>query len=275
MSAAIDSLQAADPAGNASVHASAGTGKTWLLVTRIIRLLLGGAAPDSILAITFTRKAAAEMQERVTERLRELMEAGPQQLDERLLQCGIKPDVATRTRARQLYEESLFNPYTLRTTTFHAFCQELLQRFPLEAGVAPGFDLIESSGLLEQAARDALVAETARDPDGEIARALATLVEGCEGLDSARTALTSFLSQRSDWWAFIEDQPDAHAFAQGRLTKLLGIGPGEDPLKGFPNKQLRSQLQEFAQLLEKNTTKNQSRIMPALLDAALKGTRCH
>ncbi|RLA04442.1 MAG: hypothetical protein DRQ45_00820, partial [Gammaproteobacteria bacterium] len=57
----------ADPARNATVHASAGTGKTWLLVTRILRLLLAGARPDSILAVTFTRKAAAEMQQRVTE----------------------------------------------------------------------------------------------------------------------------------------------------------------------------------------------------------------
>jgi ATP-dependent helicase/nuclease subunit A len=254
MSTGMDSLQAADPARNASVHASAGTGKTWLLVTRIIRLLLGGTTPDSILAITFTRKAAAEMQQRVTERLRELMAADPQQLDDMLVQCGVSPDAATRTRARQLYEASLFNPYTLRATTFHAFCQELLQRFPLEAGVSPGFDLIESSGLLEQAARDALVAETARDPGGEVARALGLLVEGCEGLDSARSALTSFLSHRSDWWAFIEDQPDAYAWAQGRLTAQLGIGPDDDPLQGFPDRRMRTQLQTFAQLLEKNTT---------------------
>ena len=258
MSAGMDSLQAADPARNASVHASAGTGKTWLLVTRIIRLLLEGTAPDSILAITFTRKAAAEMQQRVTERLRALMAADPAALDELLVQCGISPDAATRTRARQLYEESLFNPYTLRATTFHAFCQELLQRFPLEAGVSPGFELIESSGLLEQAARDALVAETARDPEGEIARALGNLVEGCESLDSARTALTSFLSHRSDWWAFIEDQPDAYAFAQDRLTSLLGIGSADDPLRGFPEEALRARLQAFAQLLGKNTTKNNS-----------------
>ena len=77
-------LQAADPGRNATVHASAGTGKTWLLVTRILRLLLAGARPDSILAVTFTRKAAAEMQQRVTERLRELMCADERSLDKML-----------------------------------------------------------------------------------------------------------------------------------------------------------------------------------------------
>jgi ATP-dependent helicase/nuclease subunit A len=74
---AADALQATVPTANASVHASAGTGKTWLLTTRIIRLLLAGARPDGILAVTFTRKAAAEMQQRVTERLRELMSSAP------------------------------------------------------------------------------------------------------------------------------------------------------------------------------------------------------
>ncbi len=88
-------LEAADPLRNATVHASAGTGKTWLLVTRILRLLLAGARPDSILAVTFTRKAAAEMQQRVTERLRELMCAGEQPLDDMLVQCGIVPDAGT------------------------------------------------------------------------------------------------------------------------------------------------------------------------------------
>ena len=189
----MDPLQAADPAHNASVHASAGTGKTWLLVTRIIRLLLAGARPDSILAITFTRKAAAEMQQRLTERLRELMAAEPRQLNTMLNQYGVNPDSATRTRARQLYEESLFNPYTLRATTFHAFCQELLQRFPLEAGIAPGFEISESTGLLEQAARDALLAKTVQAPDSPAARALDSLVDGCDSLHSAQSALRAFI----------------------------------------------------------------------------------
>jgi len=118
MSATNNPLQAADPQRNATVHASAGTGKTWLLVTRILRLLLAGARPDSILAVTFTRKAAAEMQERVSGRLHELMCAAPEQLDARLAEVGITADANTRKRARQLYEEILFNPYALRTTTF-------------------------------------------------------------------------------------------------------------------------------------------------------------
>ncbi|MEO6697740.1 MAG: UvrD-helicase domain-containing protein, partial [Gammaproteobacteria bacterium] len=58
---------ASDPQRQATVTASAGTGKTWLLVTRLIRLLLAGARPDAILAITFTRKAAAEMQTRLND----------------------------------------------------------------------------------------------------------------------------------------------------------------------------------------------------------------
>ena len=267
MTANSGSLQAANPAQNASVHASAGTGKTWLLVTRIIRLLLAGARPDSILAITFTRKAAAEMQQRLTERLRDFMSADPQQLDTLLDQCGVNPDNETRSRARQLYEQSLFAPYTLRATTFHAFCQELLQRFPLEAGVSPGFDLVETTGLLEQAARDALVSESARAPAGGSARTLDTLVEGCDGLSNTHAALHSFLSHRSDWWAWTEGQSNPYAFAEAKLTKLLGIDPQEDPLDGFPDELLRARLKKFAELLYKNTTKTNTRHAELISDA--------
>jgi ATP-dependent exoDNAse (exonuclease V) beta subunit len=268
---AADALQATEPTANASVHASAGTGKTWLLTTRIIRLLLAGARPDGILAVTFTRKAAAEMQQRVTERLRELMSAAPGDLDGLLGQCGVEPTAATRERARQLYEELLFHPYPLRTTTFHAFCQELLQRFPLEAGVSPGFVIGESTGLLEQAARDALVAETAAEPDGRVARALDELVERCGGLASADTALRSFLDQRSDWWAWTEDQPDALRFASERLTGLLGEDAVDDPLPAFPGADLHGQLQAFAALLDRHVTRTNTAHANALAGALLPG----
>jgi ATP-dependent helicase/nuclease subunit A len=265
-----DPLLAASPEHNASVHASAGTGKTWLLVTRIVRLLLAGAGPDSILAVTFTRKAAAEMQQRVTERLRDLMQADAAGLDQLLQLCGVQPDPALRQRARQLYEETLFNPYALRATTFHAFCQELLQRFPLEAGIAPGFEICESTGLLEQAARDALVAETSAAPDSVVAAALDRLVEGCGGLGSTQAALRSFLAHRSDWWAYTQGQHDELQYARANLEQLLEVRLTEEPLAGFPDAAQRTRLQEFAALLGRNVTRtntaNADRLATSLAD---------
>ncbi|MGB5338397.1 MAG: UvrD-helicase domain-containing protein [Gammaproteobacteria bacterium] len=247
-------LQAADPGLNATVHASAGTGKTWLLVTRIIRLLLDGARPESILAVTFTRKAAAEMQQRVSERLHELMAADATRLDDLLLQCGITPTSALRGQARCLYETNLFNPYALRATTFHAFCQELLQRFPMEADVTPGFQIAESTGLLEREAWDALFAEATRAPDGPLAQALDQLIERCNGLANTRTALVSFLRHRSDWWAYIQGEANPADSAAKKLAGLLDCTVHDDPLDGFPNAELRTRLQQFTRLLERNTT---------------------
>jgi ATP-dependent helicase/nuclease subunit A len=264
-------LQAADPARNASVHASAGTGKTWLLVTRILRLLLAGARPDSILAVTFTRKAAAEMQQRVTERLHALMCADETTLDKMLKECGALQDTHTRSRARQLYEENLFNPYTLRATTFHAFCQELLQRFPLEAGIAPGFELSEATGMLEQQARDALVNESTNN-DHPINRSLDQLTAGCDGLASTLTALRSFLSHRSDWWAYIQGQSDPLSYATRQLEQLLDIDSRQDPLGLFPDESQRASLQTFAELLARNTTASNTasaRLLAGALEADL------
>jgi ATP-dependent helicase/nuclease subunit A len=251
---AHDPLLAADPARNATVHASAGTGKTWLLVTRIVRLLLAGTPAESILAVTFTRKAAAEMQQRVTERLRELATADPAALDAILRLHGITPDADVRARAGRLYEAMLFNPYSLRATTFHAFCQELLQRFPLEAGVAPGFAISEATGILEQSAWDALVAQTAANPDSPVALALDRLVSGCDSLENTRTALRSFLAHRSDWWAFTQGKRDPLRFASHRLTGLLGVDADSDPVEGFPDAGLREKLLAFAALLGRNST---------------------
>ena len=121
------------PERSFSVLASAGTGKTWQLVARLTRLLLHGARLDSILAITFTRKAAGEMQQRLNERLQELLEADEQQLDGILSEIGETPTPEIRQRARLLFEQVLRSEQSLRSTTFHSFCQELLQRFPLEA----------------------------------------------------------------------------------------------------------------------------------------------
>jgi ATP-dependent helicase/nuclease subunit A len=263
-------LLAAEPQRNATVHASAGTGKTWLLVTRILRLLMSGARPDSILAVTFTRKAAAEMQQRVNERLHELMHADDQELDKQLDMCGITPDDETRTRARQLYEENLFASYSLRATTFHAFCQELLQRFPLEAGISPGFELVEATGQLEQQAWEALINESSNSSN-PVNSAFDTLIEGCGGLPNTSKALRSFLSHRSDWWAYCQDQPYPLEHAGQQLETLLAIDLDSEALAGFPTDSQRTQLKQFTDLLSRNGL-NRDKAHIESLYAALENT---
>src|SRR5262249_20141668 len=117
-----DSRRAAvDPAQNVVLEASAGTGKTRVLVERYVNLLRAGVEPDHILAITFTRKAAAEMRQRIIDRLKEAS-----RLSE--FDAG---------RWRELRERL----GDIAISTIDAFCLSLLREFPLEADVDPGFDL--------------------------------------------------------------------------------------------------------------------------------------
>jgi ATP-dependent helicase/nuclease subunit A len=221
-----------DPGRNAVIQAAAGTGKTWLLTGRIIRLLLEGSPPGSILAITFTRKAAAEMLLRVRQRLYRMACADDAALAGLLQEIGAPASRQTLARARQLYEYLLTAEQELRATTFHAFCQELLGRFPLEAGVAPGFTLAEQTQEFETAAWRALDADLARR-GGELDAALTRLLDGCGGLANTRRALHEFLTHRSDWWAYTENHTDPVGYAERRLRQTLEVDPTHDPIEQF------------------------------------------
>lgn len=260
-------LNAADPRRSAAVMASAGTGKTWLLVTRLIRLLLDGARPDGLLAVTFTRKAAAEMQQRLLQRLRDLAECDAAALDRELTQIGALLDSDTRNRAQRLYEELLFNAQPLRITTFHAFCQELLRRFPLEADVPAGFEVLETNGVLTEAAWDALFTEATLAPDGALAQSLDILFAQCKSLHNTRTALLEFLAHRGDWWAFSIEAEDSDGFTTDYLRQEFGIDPTCDYASQFLDENTRDRLHEFATLLDKHATPTNAKHATAIHQA--------
>lgn len=137
---------AADPAHSVFVTANAGSGKTKVLIDRIARLLLGGAQPSTFLCITFTKAAAAEMQRRLFERLGAWCVADDEKLTRELVDLGEEtPDGARLARARALFAQALETPGGLRIQTIHAFCERLIARFPLEAGVAPGFEIADDA----------------------------------------------------------------------------------------------------------------------------------
>ncbi|MCI0507593.1 MAG: UvrD-helicase domain-containing protein [Gammaproteobacteria bacterium] len=248
------SIAAIDPQHSATVSASAGTGKTWLLVSRILRLLIEGVQPETILAITFTRKAAAEMQSRLNERLLHFASCNDAELQQQLETIAAPITNASLTNARTLYEQLLFDALAPRVTTFHAFCQDILKRFPFEANVPPGFELVEQTAELESEAWGVLVAEATREPDSECARALEILFDYCGGLANTATALQSFLQHRSDWLAFTAGQNDGAGFAAARLKKQLGVSDEKDPAEAFFAPDIQQQLAEFSALLARHPT---------------------
>src|SRR5262252_4782628 len=170
---------AADPAASAWVSANAGTGKTHVLTMRVLRLLLGGTSPERFLALTYTKAAAAEMSKRVFARLADWVMSDEPSLTRTLAQLLDRaPTPADMQRARQLFAVAIETPGGLKVQTIHAFCERLLQRFPIEAGVPPGFAILdeqERRALLNRAT-DEMLAAAAVQKSGPLWRALQTAI---------------------------------------------------------------------------------------------------
>ncbi|MCZ4281379.1 double-strand break repair helicase AddA [Kiloniella laminariae] len=152
--------QAADPTASVWVGASAGAGKTKVLTDRILNLLLSGSEPGKILALTFTKAAAAEMANRLSGKLAQWSTIADEALLRELSSLlGRLPSEAEAITARRLFARVLDTPGGMKIQTIHAFCQSLLGRFPLEAGVAPNFQILDdrsAAELLTRAREDVL-----------------------------------------------------------------------------------------------------------------------
>ena len=153
-------LKLLSPQTSGIVYASAGTGKTWLLISRVLRLLLDDVCPGSILAITFTNKAADEMRERVEARVLEWSTQTADDLDTSLKEIGVEDVEKYSGRARHLYERLLHSTEQLQITTFHAFCQKLISICPLQSGVPLDFRIAENAREWQGKAIDILFATT-------------------------------------------------------------------------------------------------------------------
>ncbi|QWD91436.1 exodeoxyribonuclease V subunit beta [Polynucleobacter sp. MWH-Braz-FAM2G] len=143
----FDNAIACDPQKSIIVSACAGSGKTWLLVARMIRLLLAGAKPHEILALTFTRKAAQEMRDRLYGLLQEFSTADDPTLIQELEKRGLTNAQALQLlpQARALYLKVLASPQGIVIDTFHGWFGRLLNAAPISAEVQPGFSLREDS----------------------------------------------------------------------------------------------------------------------------------
>ncbi|WP_138380876.1 double-strand break repair helicase AddA [Luteithermobacter gelatinilyticus] len=175
MSQTPEQTRAADPNASAWVGASAGTGKTFVLTNRVLRLMLSGTPPERLLCLTFTKAAAAEMANRLNDRLAEWAVCDEALLLHQLADLlGGLPDEQTCAKARKLFAEVLDVPGGLKIQTIHSFCQSMLGRFPLEARIAPHFEVIDeltARDYLKQA-RDVVLGEARAEANPELAEAL-------------------------------------------------------------------------------------------------------
>lgn len=197
---------ACHPQNSVVVEACAGSGKTWLLVARMLRLLLAGAEPAELLAITFTRKAAQEMRQRLLELLQELALADDDTVRQLLLERGIpSADLnQTMSKARGLYEHVLASSQSLTLDTFHSWFGRLIQIAPLNSGVPHGFTLTESTAELRNEAYRQLMTILSNEKNASVKEALIFLYQEL-GDFSTKELLNAFLEKRAEWWACNED----------------------------------------------------------------------
>ncbi|OZA31269.1 MAG: DNA helicase [Hydrogenophilales bacterium 17-61-9] len=257
----LDPATALSPTRSVVVEACAGSGKTWLLVSRMLRLLLAGAEPSALLAITFTRKAAQEMTDRLHEWLRVLALADDATVrkflhDREVVENEID---ALLPRARGLLETVLTAQPGPTVTTFHGWFLDLLKRAPLEAGLPWGAPLLEREKQLQNEVRDRLLAMWAAEPESVEGAALLALLTDL-GEHSLCALLTHFVQARAEWWAYTDGQPDPLAFALAQLRPGLVDDLDTDPVAAFwADEAMTARVKRVGFALEKGGKSEQAR----------------
>ena len=181
--------RAADPASSVWVSASAGSGKTRVLVERCLRLMLAGTPPEKILCITFTKAAAAEMSNRLNGILGGWSVMDEEALDKSLVDLlGRVPKDRERVWARRLFASVLDAPGGLKIQTIHSFCESVLGRFPLEARLTPNFEVMDerTADEIMQIARDDTLFACQRPENVALGEALGLISEKVNEQDFAK-----------------------------------------------------------------------------------------
>ncbi len=183
-------VNAANPNSSTWLSANAGSGKTRVLTDRVARLLLNGVDPQNILCLTYTKAAAAEMQNRLFRRLGAWAMMGDDDLRADLLQLGDERAITAveLSKARQLFATAIETPGGLKIQTIHSFCSGVLRRFPLEAQISPQFQEMEdrTAELLRTDVLDVLVS----GPDRSVVDGVLRYFTGTALTDLARDVIS-------------------------------------------------------------------------------------
>ena len=216
-------VAAADPAQSVWVSANAGTGKTHVLIERILRLLLAGTAPNRILCLTFTKAAAAEVSTRLSQRLGHwaAMDFGALKSDLKAI-LGKPAGDGETSLARSLFAHVLETPEGIRVRNLHSFAESLLGRFPVEAGLVPHFTVIDERRAAEirTEARDRLL--LGGGADGKSVRIALRHLAGLINQDQFAEVMRELDDKRGDLKRLVAVQ-GGHQGLMTAIRKVLGL----------------------------------------------------
>jgi ATP-dependent helicase/nuclease subunit A len=221
-------IDAADPDRAVFVSANAGSGKTHVLVQRVVNLLLRGEDPAKILCITFTKAAAANMAARVFETLAQWTALDDAALDDKIRNSTGKPsDPTQRARARRLFAHALETPGGLKVQTIHAFCTRLLHQFPFEADVAARFEVLDetTTAKLLNDLTLGVILEGAADPDGALGQALASAITAAADI-TFKEVIAETIRKRDLVTAWVE-RAGGVPQAIAELTRAFRLDPND------------------------------------------------
>jgi ATP-dependent helicase/nuclease subunit A len=270
--------RASDPAASAFVSANAGSGKTHVLVQRVIRLLLEGTPPEKILCVTFTKAAAANMAERIFSTLGHWVTIDDNVLDTAMAEMGVsRPGAQLRRTARKLFASALETPGGLKVQTIHGLCTRLLQQFPFEANVPARFTVLDErdqNDMMERANLKVLL-DASRDPDSAIGKALNVAMASAADVTFKEVVREACLS-RDHFMAWTDAAGSAEA-AIAQLCISLGISPAdriEDVERDIVDGPYmpRSRWQEIASVLDTSSSadrKQADRLREALTHSGI------
>ncbi len=221
-----DQRRAAEPAHSVWVSANAGSGKTAVLVDRVVRLLLAGADPTRILCVTFTKAAAANMQDRIFQRLGGWVAMEDDALETELLSLtGSMPARHELSAARRLFARAVETPGGLKIQTIHALCERLLHLFPFEAAVPARFEMLDDAAAAAAMARalQGTLAAALRE-DERLGDAL-RIATGIAGEDGVKEGLDAFVRHRRK---MARRAPESKR-ATSALRQALDLASGDTP----------------------------------------------
>lgn len=259
---------ACDPRRSVAVEACAGAGKTWMLVSRILRALLeegeSACEPHEILAITFTKKAAGEMRERLDQWLEDFAERPPEELVGQLVMRGVEPAAALAAvpRLKGLYRRLLEGGRPVQFRTFHAWFAGLLRNAPLavlrELGLPSNYELLEDDaearGHTWRPFFEAVTAD--REALADYYAVVAT-----HGRSQTAKALGEALSKRVEF--SLADAENAVQHFSALHPSLDGLDEPTDALRGEP---VRRRWLDRAAALGREANKTPQKAAEAIID---------